>query len=99
MTAATGEPGEEDALERLRGDGIDVHVAVRSTGAEGRWRRRAALSGSWLRGDRPWRTVWFAVAGVQQTLDRLTAEREFDVVAFEDNAMGSYGVPPGSRVC
>ena len=94
VTAATGEPGEAAALERLRGDGIDLHVAVRSTGAEGRWRRRSALAGSWLRGDRPWRTVWFAVAGMQQTLDRLTAEREFDVVAFEDNATGSYDVPP-----
>ena len=94
VTAATGEPGEADALERLRGDGIDLHVAVRSTDAEGRWRRRSVLAGSWLRGDRPWRTVWFAVAGMQQTLDRLTAEREFDVVAFEDNATGSYDVPP-----
>ena len=95
VTAATGEPGEAAALERLRGEGIDLHVAVRSTDAEGRWRRRAALAGGWLRGDRPWRTVWFAVAGMQQTLDRLTAEREFDVAAFEDNAMGSYAVPPG----
>jgi polysaccharide biosynthesis protein PslH len=95
VTAATGEPGEVAALERLRGDGVDLHVAARSTGAEGRSRRRAALAGSWLRGDRPWRSVWFAVAGLQQTLDRLTAERDFDVVAFEDNAMGSYDVPVG----
>jgi polysaccharide biosynthesis protein PslH len=95
VTASTGEPGEAAALERLRGEGIDLHVAVRSTGPEGRWRRRAALAGSWLRGDRPWRTVWFAVEGMQQTLDRLAAEREFDVAAFEDNAMGIYAVPPG----
>ena len=95
VTAATGEPGEAAALERLRGEGIDLHVAVRSTGAEGRRRRRVALAGSWLRGGRPWRTVWFAVAGMQQTLDRLTAERDFDVAAFEDNATGSYDVPPG----
>jgi glycosyltransferase involved in cell wall biosynthesis len=95
VTATTGEPGEATALEQLRDDGIDLHVAVRSTGAEGRWRRRAGLTGSWLRGDKPWRTVWFAVAGMQQTLDRLTAECDFDVAAFEDNATGSYDVPPG----
>jgi glycosyltransferase involved in cell wall biosynthesis len=95
VTAATGEPDEAAALERLRGEGIDLHVAARSTGADGRWRRRASLAGGWLRGDRPWRTVWFAVAGMQQTLDRLTAERHFDVAAFEDNATGSYDVPPG----
>ncbi len=93
VTAASGEPGEAAALDRLRGDGVDLHVAVRSTGAEGRWRRRAALSGSWLRGDRPWRSIWFAVGGMQETLDRLTAERDFDAAAFEDNAMGGYAVP------
>jgi glycosyltransferase involved in cell wall biosynthesis len=94
VTAATGDPGEAAALEGLRDAGVDLHAAVRSIAAEGRWQRRAALVGSWLRGDRPWRTVWFAVAGVQQILDQLTAERDFDVAVFEDNAMGSYDVPP-----
>ena len=49
VTAATGEPGEAAAIERLRGEGIDLHVAVRSTDVEGRWRRRAALSDLWRR--------------------------------------------------
>ncbi|OGO62063.1 MAG: hypothetical protein A2032_06525, partial [Chloroflexi bacterium RBG_19FT_COMBO_49_13] len=44
----------------------------------------------WLGGKIPWRTVWFWDSGVQQILDYLLAEKTFDLVIVEDNAMGIY---------
>jgi glycosyltransferase involved in cell wall biosynthesis len=38
----------------------------------------------------PWRTIWFWEPAVQYILDRLFAERSFDLVIVEDNAMGIY---------
>jgi glycosyltransferase involved in cell wall biosynthesis len=93
VSAATGEHGEEDAVEQLRLDGVDVHVARRSVGSSERWRRRRGLAAGWLRGGAPWRTVWFAVRELQAVLDGLTSERTFDVVALEDNSMGRYVLP------
>jgi glycosyltransferase involved in cell wall biosynthesis len=96
VTAVGDEPGEEEAVARLRGQ-VDVHVADRRRPPPGARRRRRQLrmAAAWARGRRPWRTVWFADPAIQRLLDRLAAEREFDVVAVEDSAMSVFRYPPG----
>lgn len=96
VTAVGDEPGEEEAAGRLA-DEVEVHVADRRRPAPGMARRRRQLrmASAWARGRWPWRTVWFAAPGVQRILDRLTAERSFDVVAVEDSAMSVFHYPPG----
>ena len=41
------------------------------------------------------RTIWFHRPEVQDAIDRLMAERTFDLVHVEDNAMGAYRLPRG----
>jgi glycosyltransferase involved in cell wall biosynthesis len=60
-----------------------------------RRRRQLRMASSWARGRWPWRTVWFAAPEIQRILDRLGAERSFDVVAVEDSAMSVFRYPPG----
>jgi glycosyltransferase involved in cell wall biosynthesis len=60
-----------------------------------RRRRQLRMATRWARGRWPWRTVWYAAPGVQPILDRLTAERSFDVVAVEDSAMSVFRYPSG----
>jgi glycosyltransferase involved in cell wall biosynthesis len=91
VVAGPEEP-ELEAVERLRADGVDLHAVCRHeprTQSE-RWGRRRRLAGGWLRGGTPWRTVWYSDPGLQPVLDRLQAERSFDVVAVEDNAAAVY---------
>jgi glycosyltransferase involved in cell wall biosynthesis len=45
---------------------------------------------AWLRGRDPWRTIWYQESGLQKMLDQVLAERSFDVIQVEDNALGSY---------
>jgi glycosyltransferase involved in cell wall biosynthesis len=94
VTALADEPGEAEAVERLRGE-IEVHVADRRRPPPGRRRRRRQLrlAATWARGAWPWRTVWYADPGIQTILDRLVAGREFDVVAVEDSAMSVFRYP------
>lgn len=96
LTAAGDEPGEyEAALELARGD-PSVHVVDRRRPAGlARQRRRARLAAAWLRGGRPWRTVWFAEPRLQEAIDRLADARRFDVAAVQDGAMGVFRLPPG----
>jgi polysaccharide biosynthesis protein PslH len=97
VCVAGPDPAEIEAAERLRSAGFDVHPVVRrAAGGRSAWERRLRLAHGWLVLRRPWRTVWFADAGVQPVLDRLLAEREFDVAAVEDDAMGVYSF--GERV-
>lgn len=94
VTPAGPDSSELEAVERLRTAGVDVHAVPRHLPPDpGRWRRRARLAGAWLRGRRPWRTVWFAEPGLQPLLDELLASRPFDLVTVEDNAMGIYDLP------
>jgi glycosyltransferase involved in cell wall biosynthesis len=53
------------------------------------------MASAWARGRWPWRTVWYAAPAIQGILDRLAAERSFDVVAVEDSAMSVYRYPHG----
>jgi glycosyltransferase involved in cell wall biosynthesis len=93
------EPGEAEAAAELEDAGfdLDLHVVDRRRPAPGggRRRRQRELARSWLRSGWPWRTVWFAAPGIQTVLDRLAAEREFDVVAIEDSAMTVFDLPAG----
>lgn len=96
ITAVGDEPGEAEALERLRTE-FEVHAADRRRPPPGtrRRRRQLRLAATWARGRWPWRTVWFATPGIQRILDRLGAEREFDVIAVEDSAMSVFRYPDG----
>lgn len=96
VTALGDEPGEEEAARRLAGE-VEVHVADRRRPPPGAARRRRQLrmASAWARGRWPWRTVWYAAPGIQGLLDRLGAERRFDVVAIEDSAMSVFRYPAG----
>jgi glycosyltransferase involved in cell wall biosynthesis len=91
VVAGPEEP-ELEAVEELRAQGVDLHAVCRHEprSFEQRWRRRRRLAGGWLAGRRPWRSVWYSEPGLQPVLDRLLAERSFDVVAVEDNAAAVY---------
>lgn len=96
VTAVGDEPGEAEAVARL-GSEVEVHAADRRRPPPGlaRRRRQLRMAARWARGRWPWRTVWFADPGIQRIVDRLAAERSFDVVAVEDSAMSVYRYPPG----
>ena len=96
VTALGDEPGEAEAVEKLR-EGGEVHVADRRRPPPGGLRRRRQLrmATAWARGRWPWRTVWYADPGIQRIIDELGAEREFDVVAVEDSAMSVFRYPAG----
>ncbi len=91
VTVAGLEPGEQEAIDKLIAAGLDVH-AIRRIQPQGwqRWQRRWSLTRTWLDGKLPWRTVWFYEAGLQHILDHLLAEKSYDLIIVEDNAMGVY---------
>lgn len=96
VTAVGEEPGEEQAVARLRNE-VEIHVADRRRPFAGaaRHRRQLRLAATWACGSWPWRTVWFAAPAIQRILDELEAERDFDVVAIEDSAMSVFRYPQG----
>jgi glycosyltransferase involved in cell wall biosynthesis len=96
VTAVGDEPGEEEAVGRLAGE-VEVLAADRRRPPPGMARRRRQLrmASAWARGRWPWRTVWYASPGIQRILDRLGAERSFDVVAIEDSALSVFRYPAG----
>ena len=91
LTAAGPDSGELASVERLRRDGFTVEAVERHRGPD-RWRRRSRMASAWMAGRDPWRTIWFREPALQSKLDALVAEGGFDVVAVEDNAMGTYAV-------
>jgi glycosyltransferase involved in cell wall biosynthesis len=94
VTAVGDEPGQAEAVERLREE-VEVHAADRRRPPPGRRRRRRQLrlAATWARGPWPWRTVWYADPGIQALLDRVTAGRDFDVIAIDDSAMSVFRYP------
>lgn len=96
VTALGDEPGEAEAVAKLR-EGGEVHVADRRRPPPGGLRRRRQLrmAAAWARGRWPWRTVWYADPGIQRIVDRLGAEREFDVALVEDSSMSVFRYPAG----
>ena len=91
VTPIGTDPGEIEAVARLRKLGIEVHAPPLMDARAGRrWQRRGQLGGDWLIGRYPWRTAWFRSPALQQVLDELLATPRFDLVQVEDNAMASY---------
>ncbi len=95
VTAVGDEPGEANAVERLRSEGVDVLVADRRRPAPGMARRRRQLRMAmrWARGRWPWRTVWYAAPEIQRVIDEAATRQAFDVVAIEDSAMSVFRYP------
>ena len=91
VTVAGPDRSEWAALDRLQVMGVDVQ-AVRRSEPHGlaRWQRRWRWASTWLKGNVPWRTIWFWEPELQLILKRILAERSFDLVIVEDNAMGIY---------
>ncbi len=95
LVAPYGEdPGQAAAAERLACSDLDAHFVDRrrSRSSRRRWRVRAELAMTWAQRDWPWRVV-SGVGGVQSLVDRITAERQLDVVAVEDNPMSVLRFP------
>ena len=91
VTVVGADPGEWEAVERLRTAGVEVHgLPLMTSSGRQRWQRRWRLANSWLRGGYPWRTLWFWEPQMQHHLDQLLAGQRFDLVTVDDNAMGIY---------
>src|SRR5690349_14020748 len=72
VTVVGPEPGEEAAVEQLRASGLAIHTVRLVQPSSGqRWQRRWRLASTWLRGQYPWRTLWFWSPEMQQLLERL----------------------------
>lgn len=99
LTTFGEDPGQAEAAARLLDSDLDAHILDRrrSASARRRWRVRAELAATWAREDWPWRVVCGA-AGMQPLVDRVAREREFDVVAVEDNPMAVLRFPAGAPV-
>jgi glycosyltransferase involved in cell wall biosynthesis len=96
VTIAGPYPQDVEAANALRASGLEVHAVARVEAASAeRARRWMDHTARWALGRLPMRTIWFQRPEVQHELDRLFAERTFDVVHVEDNAMGIYRLPPG----
>jgi glycosyltransferase involved in cell wall biosynthesis len=91
ITVAGLEPGEEEAVEQLRLLQIPLYVAWRKKvhGIK-KWRRRWRMASAWLAGKIPWRTIWFWEPELQNILNNLLANNDYDLIIVEDNAMGIY---------
>jgi glycosyltransferase involved in cell wall biosynthesis len=99
VTVAGPDPAEWEAVDQLSAAGYEV-FAARRTAPQGwpRVQRAWRWASTWLRGRYPWRTVWFWEPELQRLLDRLLAERSFDVLQVEDNAMGIYRYRAGAPI-
>jgi polysaccharide biosynthesis protein PslH len=99
VTVAGQEPGEKQAVQDLRENGIDVHAVVRQDlSGWRRWQRRWRMGSTWLTRQIPWRSIWFWEPDLQRILNHLFASREFDLVIVEDNSMGIYNFPTTAPV-
>jgi len=94
VTVAGPDPDEAEAVQALIADGVPVKAALRTEPhGSARWRRRWRFSTQWLKGQWPWRTVWFWDAQVQRLLEAELHSRRYDLIQIEDNAMGVYEYP------
>jgi glycosyltransferase involved in cell wall biosynthesis len=88
-------PGQAEAAAALARSGLDAHFVDRrpSRSPLRRWRVRASLAATWATRPWPWRAV--PMRSLQPALDRLLAEKSFDVVALEEDLMSILRLPPG----
>lgn len=89
-------PAQAEAAQALAASGLDAHFVDgrRPAGAARRWQVRRQLAWTWLRSSLPWRAV-LSRRGMQELLDQVAAERDFDVIAIEDSAMAGLRLPAG----
>jgi glycosyltransferase involved in cell wall biosynthesis len=89
-------PGQAEAAAALIDSGLDAHFVDRrrSPSPARRWRVRLELASHWVTSSWPWRAVSSA-GGVQPLLDRVTASRQFDLIAIEDSTMSGLRFPAG----
>lgn len=94
ITIAGPDEHELRAVRNLEFNGAEVHAVCRSEPhGRARWERRARFARTWLRGEWPFRTVWYWDPRVQAVIDHVTADTAFDVVVAEDNSVGVYRFP------
>jgi glycosyltransferase involved in cell wall biosynthesis len=82
------DPSEWNATSDIRPQRPDVHP-LRSTPID-RGKRRLQQLRDWVLRDYPLRTLQFWEPQMQQVLGELLAERTFDLIHVDDNAMGRY---------
>lgn len=94
VTVAGPDPHEWEAADSLRALGVQVHAVTRvEPQGTARWKRRWRFASTWLRGEYPFRTIWFWEKRMQETINRLVKENDYDMIAVEDNAAGAYHLP------
>jgi glycosyltransferase involved in cell wall biosynthesis len=99
LTLAGPDADHREALAQLRAAGIETHAVWRTQPAGLQlWRRRVWLAGAWLGTRYPWLAVLNWDRRAQALLDRLLAERPFDLLHVSDKAeLGIYryrlGIP------
>lgn len=94
-TFCTGDEDCTEAIANLRQLGIVVHVVERRhpAGLE-RWKRRPRLAIRWLRGDVPLPVIEFTLPAMQETIDRVVATTNPDLIQVEYIWMAGYHYPP-----
>jgi glycosyltransferase involved in cell wall biosynthesis len=96
-TFAGPETAEREAIQRLRAARIEVQaVWRRALRGPRRWIRRGRLARDWLRGCGPLRSLEFREPDMQHLLDGLFADRRFELIQVEDNAMAGYRYQTGA---
>ena len=94
VTLAGPDEAEFEAVAQLRRSGLEVHAVERSrtVGMRG-WLRRGPMAASWVFSVSPKRTIWYCESRMQSTIDRVLADRRFDLIQVEDLAAGVYRLP------
>jgi glycosyltransferase involved in cell wall biosynthesis len=96
ISFAGASPGDREGLDALARLGVTVLAVWRGPGtAVQTVRRRATLGARWLAGRQPLRALKFHDHRIQETIDRESSRKRFDLVHVEDNAMGQYRYPAG----
>jgi len=87
LLTLTGDAQERQAVQDLRGSGLEVHAVERSPATR---LRRMRMAASWMCGNSPKRTVWNYEPRMQRALDQMLGSRRFDLIQVEDFAVGAY---------
>lgn len=94
VTLAGPDEAELEAVEQLRRSGLEVHAVERSqvAGLRG-WVRLGSMAAAWLFSAVPKRTIWYRESRMQSAIDRVLADRRFDLIQVENLAAGVYRLP------
>ena len=94
VTFCRGDEDSQEAIANLRQLGIQVRAVERRppAGLE-RWQRRPRLAMRWLRGDTPLPVIEFTVRAMQETINRMVAVTNPDLIQVEYVWMAGYQYP------